>query len=288
MNAHKGGARAAFGAHKQSGKLITLLALAFSTAAAVAEEPSMFDKLKESAAEAADKIGTATNRAADAVGGAVNQAVERANETVETTKQDLGDSATPQETRAKLDAMAERTLERLFAQRPAARELFEASAGYAVFDTRQVELVVAAGYGRGVAVDRATDERTYMKMGTGGVGIGFGLGGFDTQIVIFFENAFSFQKFVTQGLDATAEAGTITGDSSDQIALRFDDGRAVFVLTKEGWKLSAKLAGTKYWPDKALNAPEPDSPNGSQNSGPNSNPAGSPAISPSGDPEPAD
>jgi len=271
MNAHNGPASPAFAARKRCSRAIALLAFAVSTSSAIAAEPSMLDKLKESAAETADKVGAATNKAANAVGGAVNQAVDRANETVEATKQDLGDSATPQQTRVKLDAMAERTLERLFAQRPAARQLFEASAGYAVFDTRQVELLIAAGYGRGVAVDRSSGERTYMKMGTGGVGIGVGLGGFDTQVVIFFENAFSFQKFVTQGLDATAEAGTITGESSDQIALRFDDGRAVFVLTKEGWKLSAKLAGTKYWPDKALNAPEPDSSN-----------------SPDDDPEPTD
>jgi hypothetical protein len=96
-----------------------------------------------------------------------------------------------------------------------------------------------------------------MKMGSGGVGIGYGLGGFDTQIVIFFQNLFGFEKFITQGLDASAEAGTITGDTSDQIALRFNDGRAVFVLTRKGWKISAKLAGTKYWPDEALNAPSP-------------------------------
>jgi hypothetical protein len=54
-------------------------------------------------------------------------------------------------------------------------------------------------------------------------------------------------------MDATAEAGTLTGDSKDELALRFDDGRAVFVLTKKGWKVSAKLTGTKYWPDEGLN-----------------------------------
>ncbi|MGB5736741.1 MAG: hypothetical protein WBM40_20110, partial [Thiohalocapsa sp.] len=136
---------------------------------------------------------------------------------------------------------------------PNARALFDASYGYAVFDSREVQYIAAAGYGRGVAVNRETDQHTYMKMGSGGVGISFGFGGFDTQYVILFENAFGFNKFVTQGLDATAEAGTITGDSKDQLALRFEDGRAVFVLTKKGWKVSAKLSGTKYWPDAGLN-----------------------------------
>lgn len=233
---------------------LAVFALAAGTNPAHAEEdPSLLDQLKDSATKTADRIGDATSEAADTVGQAVDRAAASANDTIESTKHDLGDSATPEETRAKLDAMAEQTLQRLFDRKPAAKRLFEASAGYAVFDTRQVEMLVAAGYGRGVAVDRDTGQRTYMKMGSGGVGVGFGVGGFDTQIVIFFENAFGFEKFITQGLDATAEAGTITGDTSDQVALRFDDGRAVFVLTKQGWKVSAKLAGTKYWPDKGLN-----------------------------------
>jgi lipid-binding SYLF domain-containing protein len=221
----------------------------------LADEPTMLERLKQGAADTAAQVGNATSSAATVVGNAVDKAAESANQTIESTKQDLGDSATPEETRAKLDAMAQETLRRLFEQQPSAKRLFEASVGYAVFDTRQVQLLVAAGYGRGVAVDRETDQRTYMKMGSGGVGIGYGLGGFDTQIIILFENQFGFEKFITQGLDASAEAGTITGDTSDQIALRFDDGRAVFVLTRKGWKVSAKLAGTKYWPDESLNAP---------------------------------
>lgn len=222
-----------------------------------ADEPSMLDKLKQGAAETVDKISTGAGSAANAVGQAVDKAAQRANETVEQTRYDLGDAATPAETRQKLDQMAEATLEQLFAKEPNAKRLFEASVGYAVFNTRQVEMLVAAGYGRGVAVDRETGQRTYMKMGSGGVGVGFGIGGFDVKLVILFENAFQFQKFITQGLDATAEAGTMTGERTDQLALRFDsNGRAIFVLTGEGWKVSAKLSGTKYWPDESLNQPQ--------------------------------
>lgn len=92
-----------------------------------------------------------------------------------------------------------------------------------------------------------------MKMGSAGVGLSLGFGGFDTQVVIFFESPFAFHKFVTQGLDATAEAATLAGAQSSSLAMRYESGRAVFVLTKEGWKVSAKLAGTKYWRDEALN-----------------------------------
>ena len=44
--------------------------------------------------------------------------------------------ATPKAARAKLDAMADTTLDRLFAEGPDSRELFEQNVGYAVFDDR--------------------------------------------------------------------------------------------------------------------------------------------------------
>lgn len=234
------------------------MALATGSSLAVAEEPTLIEKLKEGAAKTADQIGTATSKTASAAGRALDKASASANQTVESTKYDLGDAATPEETRAKLDALAAQTLEQLFEKEPAAKQLFDESAGYAVFVNRQVELLVVAGYGRGVAVNRETNQRTYMKMGSGGVGVGFGLGGFASKTLILFETPFAFNTFITQGTDASAEAGTMTGDQTEQVKFRFNDnGQAIFVLTGDGWKISAKLLATKYWPDQSLNPPAP-------------------------------
>jgi serine protease Do len=57
-----------------------------------------------------------------------------------------------------------------------------------------------------------TQQRTYMKMGTGGVGLALGLGGFQTQIVILFETPADFDTFVYDGYDATAQTGALVGD----------------------------------------------------------------------------
>lgn len=92
-----------------------------------------------------------------------------------------------------------------------------------------------------------------MKMATAGAGLSFGLGGFASQLVILFENSSEFAKFVAQGLDATAEVGAMAGDDKDQLALRFNEGKAVFVLTGKGWKIAAKLTGSRYRPDDELN-----------------------------------
>jgi len=214
---------------------------------------SLLGGLQEKAAEVAEQAGEAAGKAVEAVGGATNAVVEHASTTVESAQQDLRDEATPAETRAKLDAMADATLQRLFTDQPDSRTLFDKSVGYAVFDTRQVSYVVAAGYGRGVAVEPSTGKRIYMKTGSAGAGVSFGLGGFDSQFVILFETQAAFDEFATQGIDATAETGTMLGDERKQLALRFQQGRAVFVLTQKGWKVSARLMGTKYWPDAELN-----------------------------------
>jgi lipid-binding SYLF domain-containing protein len=175
-------------------------------------------------------------------------------ESVDSSVDLMTNELTPQETRDKLDAMAGETLIRLFAEQPQAADLFDLSAGYAVFDTRRLVLLgLAAGAGRGVAVSRSGDRRIYMNMGTAGVGMSLGVGGFETQVVLLFQDEWNFDDFVTMGYDATAEAGTMFGEEKAEFGVRFVDGRAIFVLTKQGWKVSATAAGTKYWADATLN-----------------------------------
>jgi lipid-binding SYLF domain-containing protein len=247
--------------------LALLLALLLTVPMGALQAESVFDGLKQKASAALEKAGTVAGDAArktgevagdaaSAAGELGSKAVDHAKTTANEAVEDLGDADTPADTRARLDAMAQDSLARLVAEHEDARPLVEESAGYAVFDTRQVQWGVAGAYGRGVAVDKASGQRTYMRMGSAGVGIGFGIGGFDTQVVILFETPAALQTFITQGVDASAEAGTMLGDNKDQLTMGFVDGRAVFLLTKKGWKVSAKVAGARYWRDEKLNAPE--------------------------------
>jgi lipid-binding SYLF domain-containing protein len=231
-----------------------LLLLLLVLAPTVGSADLSLEGLKEGAAEAAKAVGDVTKGAVDAAGKAAGKATGAVKETVDSTQKSLSDEATPEATRAKLDAMAQATLARLFAEEPGSRALYDRSAGYAVFDKREASFYVVAGYGRGVAVDANTGSRTYMKMATTGAGMGFGLGGFASQLVILFENSAALQRFMTEGLDATAAVDAMAGDEKERLALGFDDGKAVFVLTGKGWKVAAKLTGSRYWPDEALNA----------------------------------
>jgi len=221
-------------------KFFYALLLVLAPTAANAE--FSLDGITEGAANAAKAVGNAAGKAGDAVTG-----------TIDSTKKSLRDEATPEATRAKLDAMAKKTLARLFSEQPDSRALFDQSSGYAVFDAREASFYVVAGYGRGVAVNRKTNSRTYMKMATTGAGLSFGLGGWESQLVILFKSKADLDKFAKEGHDASAQAGAMAGEDKEQLTQHFSDGKAVFTLTKKGWKVGAKLTGSRYWPDEELN-----------------------------------
>jgi lipid-binding SYLF domain-containing protein len=212
-----------------------------------------FDKITEGAANAAKAVGNATESAVDTVGNAAGKATNAVSNSIDSTKKSLRDEATPEATRAKLDVMAEKTLARLFSEQPQSQALYDQSSGYAVFDMREASFYVVAGYGRGVAVNRESDSRIYMKMATTGAGLSFGLGGWESQLVILFQSNADFENFAKNGHDATAEAGAMVGDDKEQLSHRFNEGKATFILTKKGWKIGAKLTGSRYWPDDELN-----------------------------------
>jgi hypothetical protein len=195
---------------------------------------------------------------AQVVGRGVSSVGRSVDQTIRETERAITNGDDPAAKRAELDTMASRALDRLFAEQPRALDLFLLSAGHAVFDTRRLSVAgVAAGGGKGVAVSRAGDRRIYMNMGTAGVGVSFGMGGFATQQVILFETPWDFESFLAAGFDARAEAGAMAGRDAGSLGIGFVDGRAVFALTGQGWKVSAAATGTKYWPDSVLNAIAP-------------------------------
>jgi hypothetical protein len=230
---------------------VTLARLALLSALAVVPGAAAdAQSLRERLGQGVSRIEEGAVRLQEGVAGAA----DRLDRSVERSVDLMTNEPTPQATRDEIDAMAAVTLVRLFREQPRAWELFRQSAGYAIFDTRKVVLMgLAAGAGRGVAVSRTDDRRVYMNMGTAGVGVAYGLGGFEAQVVILFRDPWDFDTFVTRGYDATAEAGAMFGAETAGLDVRFVDGRAIFVLTRQGWKLSATAAGTRYWADGALN-----------------------------------
>lgn len=223
---------------KKITQILALLAVAGTSAGGISAQ-GLLGKLKDGAGKAV---------------GAVEGVADNLGETIDSTVGLAATGKSPEETRAMIDTMAEGSLQRLFAAQADAKALFDSSVGYAVFDTRKIgALAVSAGLGRGVAVSQADAGRTYMSMGTGGLGLSLGIGGFESQIVILFETHEGFQSFTTDGYDASAQAGSMFGDETTGETVQFVNGRSIFVLGKKGWKISATAAGTKYWVEPKLN-----------------------------------
>jgi lipid-binding SYLF domain-containing protein len=147
--------------------------------------------------------------------------------------------------RAKIDARSGEILEKVLAESANAKMLHDKAMAYAVFDNTKVALGVSGGGGSGVAVNKSTGERTYMKMGTAGVGLGIGAKTY--QVIMLFENEKVFRNFVDKGWQGDAQAGAAAGTKGAAVETTFHDGMAVFVRTKKGLMASADVSGTKYW-----------------------------------------
>ncbi len=85
----------------------------------------------------------------------------------------LGFAKDTEQERAEIQKMRSKTLAKLYRIHPAAKSNVQKSAGYAVFSNVGINLLVlSASGGHGVAHDNKTGQDTYMKMISGGVGIG--------------------------------------------------------------------------------------------------------------------
>lgn len=151
----------------------------------------------------------------------------------------------------RIDANAEQALKALFAESAEVKALYGRAAGYAVFTATKAGFFVTGGSGTGVAVDKASRAHTYMRMGTGGIGLGIGAQRFS--LVILFEDATHLQRFVKGGWDASATALAAAGKDGVAVRSSFVDGVAFYQLTKKGLMAQVDVSGTRFWVIDALN-----------------------------------
>ena len=170
-----------------------------------------------------------------------------------------GKELTTPEKKDAVNTMADETMQRLYTEKPSTKDEVAKASGYAAFSNANVNIIFAsAGGGYGVVVDNKTGEKTYMKMGSGGVGLG--LGAKDYRQVMIFNTPEAMAKFIEKGwafgghADAAAKAGEKGGEASGEgIAGQVK----VYSMTESGLALQATVAGTKYYRDKEL-SPKPE------------------------------
>ena len=153
--------------------------------------------------------------------------------------------------RLRRDEIADEALQSLFDTSIKSETLFAKAYGWAAFRSTQIAFGFTGGGGNGVAIDKQTGERFYMKMATGG--IGFGIGGQTYDLIFFFQDKGSFYNFVENGWQANAGARASAGTQGANAQTTFTNGVAVYQLTKAGLMANVDLSGTKVWPNKELN-----------------------------------
>jgi len=155
-----------------------------------------------------------------------------------------------QERRQAIDGNAQATLDELLNAQAGVRDLYGRAAGYAVFTVTKGGFIVSGGGGNGVAVDKASGQRTYMRMGTGGIGLG--IGGQRYSLVVLFETADRLGKFVAGGWDSSATAEAVAGQDGIAFRSSFIDGVAFYQISEKGLMAQADVSGTKFWVNDEL------------------------------------
>lgn len=166
-------------------------------------------------------------------------------------------AASAAQTRKNIDTMSQTALQDLLGQEAGAKMLFEKAVGYAVFRATKGGFLVTGAGGTGVVVDKHTQQRTYMHMGSGGIGLGAGLQNY--RLIIFFEGEPALRKFIDHGWDATTNAQAAAGKAGVNATSSFINGLAVYQLTDKGLMAQADVTGTHFWKSDKLN-PKPAKP----------------------------
>jgi len=161
----------------------------------------------------------------------------------------------PEEKRAEIDQTAGEVLSDLFREESEAEDFLEQSAGYAVFSSIGVNvMVLSTASGKGVVV-RKNGDRIYMKMFSAGVGIGMGIK--DFRLIFVFDNDEVMDTFIEEGwtAGAQADAAATHDDEGDAATLAIDisPGVRLFQLTESGLALQATIQGTRYLKNDDLN-----------------------------------
>jgi len=155
-----------------------------------------------------------------------------------------------QERRQEIDSNARATLDDLLKTQAGVQDLYNRATGYAVFTVTKGGFIVTGGGGNGVAVNKATGQHTYMRMGTGGVGLG--IGGQRYSLVMLFETADRLEKFIAGGWDSSATAEAAAGQEGIAFRSSFVDGVAFYQITDKGLMATADVSGTKFWVNDEL------------------------------------
>jgi len=163
------------------------------------------------------------------------------------------EALSPEEKAAERSArmkLMQTALDKLYALKPETRQEIEQAVGYAVFDITSIYAILLVGQkGKGVLVDNATKQMTYMLSVRAGTGPGVG-------------KQRLYQVFVFKSKEALGQftlAGDLGGDVSasasagkDGMVVSFNPSISIYQIPESGFAVQASWGGTVYSVDSQL------------------------------------
>ena len=167
----------------------------------------------------------------------------------------------PEQVRAKLDEMSVQVLDRMYQKYPSSKEAVENAYAYCTISASAVKWgFYGDDHGRGVAVNKQTDERIYMKMKEMSLGVNFGAKEYDLLFVIQDQKA--WERFISGsikfGSEASAQASDGVSGGSFADAKVIAKGVWVYQLDKKGLAVELSFKGMRISPFRSLNPKKSD------------------------------
>ena len=139
---------------------------------------------------------------------------------------------------------ANETVERFRSNDSSLVKFFDTCVGYAVFPkVTKGAAGVGAAHGRGVLFENGRAVGfTELTQGT----IGLQLGGQTYSELIFFQHNTVLRNFKNGNLEFQAQASAVAAESGAGAAADFENGVAVFTMTRAGLMFEAAIGGQKF------------------------------------------
>ena len=163
---------------------------------------------------------------------------------------------TPDQLRAKLDDMSQQVLSRMYQKYPSSEAAVENSYAYCTISASGIKWgFYGDDHGRGVAINKQTGERIYVKMKEVSLGVNFGAKEYDLLFVIINEE--SWKRFISGNIKFGSEASAQASDGV--IGETFSDAKIiangvwVYQLDKKGLAVELSFKGARISPYRTLN-----------------------------------
>ena len=163
---------------------------------------------------------------------------------------------TPDETRAKLDKMSGEVLEKMYAKYPETKTAVANSYAYCTISSSSVNFgFLGNDHGRGLAYNRETGKKIYVKMKE--VKLGLSVGAKEYDLLFIIQNQTAWERFISGsikfGSEASAQASDGVKGGTLTNATVIANGVWVYQLDKKGMAVEMSFKGARITPYKTLN-----------------------------------